>query len=120
MGELQRGDQGQFVTEISGDVRERSPAVCQISLAVRASSQTGLGTATQRFLDNGLDRACTAAALGAATETSIDLLGIAGEVFRTTDRVADVMVGQHVAGTNDHEKGGPVWLFGLSFCHLRY
>lgn len=117
---MQRGDQEQFVTEILDDVRERSSALRQISLAVRASGQAGLGTRTQRFLDNGLDRTRATAALSAATETSIDLLGIARKVIRYTDRIADVVVGQHVAGTNDHEKGGPVWLFGLSFCHLRY
>lgn len=110
MAGAQSCDQEQFVTKILGDARERSRAIRQIGPAMRTPGEASLGTRPQRFLDNGLDRSRTTAALGAATETSVDLLGIAGKVFRSTDRVADVVIGQHVAGTNDHEKGGPVAL----------
>lgn len=74
--------------------------------AVRAAGAAGLGAGTQRLLDNALDGARAAAAFGAAAETAIDLLGIAGEVFRTIDRTADIVVGQDVAGTNDHKTAG--------------
>ena len=71
--------------------------------AVRAAGTAGLGASAQRFLDNALDGARAASAFGAAAETAIDLLGIPGKVFRTVDRTADIMVGQDVAGTNDHK-----------------
>jgi hypothetical protein len=108
----QGADQGQSVAKILGDASEGCVAIVKnVRLAVRASGKAGLGTRTQRFLDNGLDGTRATAAFGAATEASIDLLGIAGKVFRAAYRAADIVVGQDVAGTNDHEKGGPVWLF---------
>jgi hypothetical protein len=95
-----------------GDAGEGGVAIVEeIRLAVRAASQAGLGARTQRFLDNGLDGTRATAALGAATEASIDLLGTARKVIRAIYGAADIMVGQDVAGTDDHEKGGPVWLF---------
>ena len=112
MRRAQGADQGQSVTKILGDAREGCIAIVKnVRLAVRASGKTGLGTRTQRFLDNGLDGTRATAAFGAAPETSIDLLGIAGKVFRSAYRATDIVVGQDVAGTNDHEKGGPVWLY---------
>jgi hypothetical protein len=77
--------------------------------AVRAAGAAGLGAGAQRLVDNGLDGARATAAFGATTEATIDLLGIAGKVFRAIDRTADIVVGQHVAGTNNHETAG---LFG--------
>jgi hypothetical protein len=74
-----------------------------MSGAVRAAGAASLGTGTQRLVDDGLDRARAAAAFGAAAEATIDLLGIPGEVLRTTDRAADIMVGQDVARTNNHK-----------------
>ena len=74
-------------------------------LAMRASGAAGLGAGAQRLVDDRLDGACTAAAFRAAAEAAIDLLGVARKVFRTTDRAADIMVGQDVAGTNNHENG---------------
>ena len=71
--------------------------------AVRAAGAAGLGAGAERLLDNALDGARAAAALGTAAETAIDLLGIPGKVFRAIDRTADIVVGQDVAGTNDHK-----------------
>jgi hypothetical protein len=108
----QRGIRGESVAKVLGDASEGCIAtVKNVRLAVRASGKAGLGTGAQRFLDDGLDGPRTAAAFGTATETSVDLLGIAGKAFRAAYRAADIVVGQDVAGTNDHEKGGPVWLF---------
>ena len=45
--------------------------------AVRAACAAGLGARAQRFVDDGLDGAGTAAAFGAATEAAIDLLRMA-------------------------------------------
>jgi hypothetical protein len=98
----------QFVAKILGEASEGHVAIIvTVSLAVGASAAAGLGAGAKRFLKDVLDGARTTAALGAATETSVELLGIAGKVVRATNRVADIVIGQDVAGTNDHEKDGP-------------
>ena len=73
-----------------------------MGLAVRTAGAASLGAGAERLVDDGLDGARAAAALGAATETAVNLLGIAGKVFRTLDGTTDIVVGQHVAGTDDH------------------
>ncbi len=75
-------------------------------LAMRAAGAAGLGAGAERLIDDRLDGARAAAALGAATETAVDLLGIAGKVFRAIDRAADIVVGQDIARTNDHKSSG--------------
>ena len=74
-------------------------------LAVRASGAAGLGAGTKRLVDNALDGARATATFSAATEAAIDLLGIARKLFSTTDGVADIVVAEDVAGTNNHENG---------------
>jgi hypothetical protein len=76
-------------------------------VAVRATGAAGLGAGAKRFVDNGLDRARTAAAFGATAETSIDLLGMTHGIVGLGDGGADVVIAQHVTGTNDHEVVGP-------------
>jgi hypothetical protein len=71
-------------------------------VAVRASSTAGLGTSAERLIDDGLDGARTAAALSAAAETVIDLLGTTREIVRMGDRVAHIVVAEDVTGTNNH------------------
>jgi hypothetical protein len=73
---------------------------------MRAAGAAGLGAGAQRLINDALDGARAAAALGAAAEATINLLGIPGEVFRAIDRTADIVVGQHVAGTNNHKTAG--------------
>jgi hypothetical protein len=75
---------------------------------MRTASTASLGAGAERLVDDGLDGARAAAAFGATAEATIDLLGIPGEVFRPTDRAADIMVGQDVARTNNHKTA---WLF---------
>jgi hypothetical protein len=77
-------------------------------LAVRAAGTAGLGASPQCLVDNGLEGARTSAALGATTETVIDLLGTTREIIRSTDGVADIVVSEDVAGTNNHKDGGPI------------
>jgi hypothetical protein len=74
----------------------------RVTMAVRAAGTAGLGAGAQGFIDDGLDRARAAAALGAASEASVELLGVAGEVLRFLDGVTDVVVAKHVARTDDH------------------
>ena len=78
------------------------------NLAVRAAGTAGLGASPQCLVDNGLEGARTSAALGATTETAIDLLGTTREIIRSTDGVADIVVSEDMAGTNNHKDGEPI------------
>jgi len=75
-----------------------------MGVAVRAAGAAGLGASAQCLVDDGLDGSRAAAALGAAAEAAVELLGVAGKalVLRGLDDTADVVVAQHVAGTDDH------------------
>ena len=77
-------------------------------LVVRTSGAAGLGAGAKRVLDDGLDGARAATAFGATAEAAVDLLGVAGEVLRTLDDTADIVVAKHVAGTNNHKNFGPI------------
>ena len=77
-------------------------------MAVRATRAAGLGAGAKRFVDDGLDGACAAAAFGAAAEAAINLLGIACHARSYTDGIADIMVAQDVTGTDDHEFSRPI------------
>ena len=71
-------------------------------LTMRAAGTAGLGASSQSLVDNGLEGARASAALGATTETAIDLLGATGKIIRSADGVADIVVAEDVAGTNNH------------------
>ena len=70
--------------------------------AMRASLAAGYRAGAKRLFDDTLDGARAAATFGAATETAVDLLGVAGKVLRGLDGTADIVVAKHVAGTDDH------------------
>jgi hypothetical protein len=72
---------------------------------VRATGTAGLGAGSERLVNDGLDGARTAAAFGAAAEATIELLGVPGKIFRALDGTANIVVGQDVTGTNNHESG---------------
>jgi hypothetical protein len=74
----------------------------RIDLAVRASRAAGLGAGAQRFVHDLLDGAGAPAALGAATQTSIDLPRRAWRHLSRTHGVAHVVVGEDVTGTDNH------------------
>jgi hypothetical protein len=63
------------------------------------------GTGAERFLDDGLDGPGTPPAFRAASKTSVDLLGRTPQVVCCGHGRADVVIGQYVTGTNDHENG---------------
>jgi hypothetical protein len=86
-----------FESELANDVPMRH------GLAVRASRVASLGASSKSLIDDGLDGARASATFGAATETAINLLGIARKEFRGTDGAADIVVAKDVAGTNNHE-----------------
>jgi hypothetical protein len=77
-------------------------------MAVGTAQAAGLGAGTKRFVNDGLDGAGAAAAFGAAAEAAIDLLRMARQVTGCADGIADIMVAEDVAGTDDHEVGGPI------------
>jgi hypothetical protein len=91
------GELGRF-----GDLVIRSHCV-----AVRATGAAGLRTWAERFVDDRLDRSGAATAFGAATEASINLLGMTHSIVGLGDGGADVVIAQHVTGTNDHGSGRP-------------
>jgi hypothetical protein len=74
--------------------------------AVGASGTAGLGAGAQCFVHDLLDRPGATAALGATAETPIDLRRRARKTCRLRHDVTNVVVGQDVAGTNNH---GNAW-----------
>jgi len=97
-GELAGGERKLGVDVRLVDVRVRRGA------AVRAAGTAGLGASAERFVNDTLDGARASPAFGRATEATIDLLRVTRQVLRGADSAADIVVGQDVAGTNNHEK----------------
>jgi len=77
-------------------------------MAVGTAQAAGLGAGAERFVDDGLDGACAATAFGAAAEAAVDLLRMTRQVTGGADGIANIMVAEDVAGTDDHEVGGPI------------
>ena len=77
-------------------------------MAVRTAQAAGLGAGAKRFVNDRPDGACAAPALGTAAEAAIDLLRMARQVTGGGDGIANIMVAEDVAGTDDHEVGGPI------------
>jgi hypothetical protein len=75
--------------------------------AMRATGAALLGAGAERFIDDGLDGARAAAAFGAAAEATVNLFGIPRQVRSRTYGVTDILVAQHIAGTDDHETSRP-------------
>ena len=71
-------------------------------MAVRAAGLTGMRTGAERLVDDAFDGAGAAAAFGTATKAAIKLLGATRKVVCGIHGVADVVVAQHVAGTDNH------------------
>src|ERR1041385_1249578 len=75
-------------------------------MAVGTSRAASPRTGTQRLIHDLLDGASAAAALCAATETSINLPRRSRRHLRNAHRAAHVVVAQDVAGTNNHGREG--------------
>jgi len=71
-------------------------------MAVRAAGLTGMRTGAECFVNDALDGAGAAAAFGTATKATIKLLGATRKIVCGIHGVADVVVAQHVAGTDNH------------------
>lgn len=70
---------------------------------VRTPVATSPGAGAERFLDDGLDGPGTPPAFRAASETSVNLLGRAPQIVCCGHGGADVVIGQHVTRTHNHE-----------------
>jgi hypothetical protein len=73
-----------------------------IDLGMPAPGAAGSGAIAERFFHDCLDGADASSALGAAAETPVDLPRRARRHLRDAHGVAHVVVGQDVAGTNNH------------------
>ena len=91
-----------FEREYGVDVRFRR------GLAMWASGTAGLGASAQSFLNDALDGAGAPATFGAAAEAAVKLLGVARKILRGVNGAADIVVGEDVAGTNNHGTLKPV------------
>lgn len=72
-------------------------------MSFAAARRRGAG---QGFIHDAPDRARATSALGAASEAIIDLAGRARD-FAARQRRAHVMIGEDVAGADDHCREGP-------------
>jgi hypothetical protein len=70
---------------------------------MRTAGLTGQCTFSVRLVDDRLDGARAAAAFGAAAKGVIDLLGISWRVVGRVHGVANILVTEDIAGTDDHE-----------------
>ena len=84
---------------VSGRAVRNRGAARRTALAARAAR------AGDRRVHDAADSARATPALGAAAEAAIDLAGRARRLLGA-ERGAHVLVGQHVAGADDHGKGG--------------
>lgn len=73
--------------------------------------------AGQSLVHDLADRAGAAAALGTATEAAIDLASRARRRFGAS--AADFMVGNDVAGADDHRKPGGLGQLQIALCRFR-
>jgi len=71
-------------------------------MAVGAAGLAGKRTGTERLVNDALDGARTTATFGTATKAAVKLLGAPRKVVGGIHGVADVVVAQHVAGTDNH------------------
>ena len=71
-------------------------------VAVRAAGLAGQRTSAERLFDDALDGTRTAAAFGTATKAAVKLLGATRKVVCGFHGVADVVIAQHIAGTDNH------------------
>lgn len=76
--------------------------VRRFMLTVGASGAASLGAGTQRFVHDFLDGPGATSTLGATAQAPIDLRSRARKALGLAHDVTHVVVGQDVAGTNNH------------------
>src|SRR5262245_54270421 len=75
---------------------------------VRAAHHAFLRASAKRVLDDALDGARATATFGAAAKATVNLARGPRQIRSRLHGGADIIVGQHVAGADDHEDGGLV------------
>jgi hypothetical protein len=70
--------------------------------AMLASGLAGTGAWPKGFVNERLDRSCATSAFGAAAETTIKLFGIPRQFVSRGNGVANIVIGNNVAGTHNH------------------
>ena len=85
-----------------GEIGSDGSLGSRVSMAMRAADVASPDAGAKRLIDDALDGASAATAFGAAAKAAIELLGIARKVVGGFHRVADVVIAQHVAGTDNH------------------
>ena len=73
-----------------------------MAMVVGTAGLAGPGAGAERLIDDALDGARATAAFGAATEAAVKLLGATRKALGGFHGVADVVITQHVAGTDNH------------------
>src|SRR5882757_1329073 len=78
--------------------REREPGLgfFRHGVAMRATGAAGLGAGAEGFVNDGLDGARASPAFGAASEATVNLLGVARQISGRFDGATDIMVAQDV------------------------
>lgn len=71
--------------------------------SMRAACAAGFGTGLEGFVHDFADGAGTAATLGATTEAPVNLPCRPGRLLCVGDDTANIVVAQHIAGTDDHQ-----------------
>ena len=70
---------------------------------MRTPCTAGFGANAKSFIHDLADGAGATATLGAATKAAIDLPCRPGRLLCVSDDTANVVVAQHIAGTDDHQ-----------------
>ena len=94
---------GGFQEVLVGRECELEGGLFGTALIVPASRLTGVRAGSQCIINDGLDRSRTTAAFGTAAQAVIDMLGAPQHVVSGIDGIADIVVAEDVAGTNNHE-----------------
>ena len=83
----------------------RLKPLCHKNLG-EGSGDASVRVGCQRLIENRLDRPRATPALGTTAEAMIDLLGVDRRIVGRNNRASDILVGEDVAGTDDHETKG--------------
>ncbi len=99
---VQNVPRGDISGSREGEIGSDGGLGSRVGMAMRAAYLASPGAGAKRLVDDAIDGTSTAAAFGAATKAAIELLGVTRKIVGRLDRVADVVIAQHVAGTDNH------------------
>jgi len=85
-----------------GEIGSDGSLGSRVSMAMRAADVASPDAGAKRLINDALDSARAAPAFSAATKAAVKLLGVTRKVVGGFHGVADVVIAQHVAGTDNH------------------